>query len=74
MKTRDMRRVVRPLGDWRNGSGAGEMAQWLGVLAAVAEDQGSIPSAHMVAHSRYLIPVPLTSTGTRDTCGKQIYM
>ena len=30
-------------------SGAGEMAQWLRALSALAEDPGSIPSTHMVA-------------------------
>lgn len=31
--------------------GAGEMAQWLGVFAALAEDSGLVPSTHMVADS-----------------------
>lgn len=31
-------------------SEAGEMAQWLWILAALAVDLGSIPSIRMVAH------------------------
>jgi hypothetical protein len=31
--------------------GAGEMSQWLRVLAALPEDPGSIPSTHMIAHN-----------------------
>lgn len=31
--------------------GAGEMAEWLLELGALAEDLGSIPSAHVKAHN-----------------------
>jgi hypothetical protein len=31
-------------------SGAGGVAQWLGVLAALPEDPGSIPSNYTIAH------------------------
>lgn len=30
---------------------AGEMAQWLRVLAILPEDPGSVPSTHVVAHT-----------------------
>ena len=30
---------------------SGEMAQWLGALAALGEDPGLVPSAHVVAHN-----------------------
>lgn len=30
---------------------AGEMSQWLRVLAAPAEDAGLIPNTHMVGHN-----------------------
>ena len=30
---------------------AGEMAQWLRVLAILPEDPGSVPSTHVVAHN-----------------------
>jgi hypothetical protein len=33
------------------GTRAGEMAQWLGALAALPEDPSSIPSNSMVAHN-----------------------
>ena len=33
---------------WR---GAGEVAQWLRALAALPEDQGSIPNTHMAVHN-----------------------
>jgi hypothetical protein len=32
-------------------AGAGEMAHQLGALAALPEDQASIPSTHMAAHN-----------------------
>jgi hypothetical protein len=32
--------------------GAGKMAQWLGALAVLPEDLGSIPSTHMACESR----------------------
>ena len=32
-------------------AGARELAQWLRVLAALAEDPGLVPSTHMLAHS-----------------------
>ena len=31
--------------------GAGEMAQWLGALAGLAKDQGSIPRTHVVTNN-----------------------
>jgi hypothetical protein len=31
--------------------GAKSMIQWFGALAALAENLGSIPNTHMVAHS-----------------------
>jgi hypothetical protein len=31
--------------------GTVEMTQWLGVLAALTEDQSSIPNNHMAAHN-----------------------
>lgn len=34
-----------------NKPGAGEMAEQLRSLAAYAEDPGSVPSTHMVAHN-----------------------
>lgn len=40
---------------FENMHGIEEMAQWLRILAALAEDLGSIPSTHMLAHS---YPVP----------------
>jgi hypothetical protein len=30
---------------------AGEMAQWLGALAVLPEDTGSVPGTYMVAHN-----------------------
>lgn len=35
--------------------GAGQMAQWLWMFVAVAEDLGSVPNAHMVAHNHPLL-------------------
>ena len=37
-----------------DSTGAGEMAQWLGVLAALLEDWGSIPSIHTRLPSNHL--------------------
>lgn len=46
------------------------MAQHFGVLVALEEDLNLTPSTHLVAHnSLYFI-----STGTRHTCGAQVYM
>lgn len=30
-----------------------ERAQWLGIIAAFAEDPGSIPSTHIVSHNHW---------------------
>jgi hypothetical protein len=53
------------------------MVQWLRALAALPEDQGLIPSNHMVSHIHLQLQFQgiqhslLTSTGTRHTCGAQ---
>jgi hypothetical protein len=54
------------------------MAQWLRALAALAEDLGSIPSNHMVAHNHFQFqgtchPL-LSSMGTGNVCGAQPYV
>ena len=40
--------------------GTGEVAQWLGVLTALPEDTGSIPSTHMEAHNCLLLQFQAT--------------
>lgn len=60
--------------------GSGEMGQQLRTLAALLEDLGSIPSAHMVAHSQLLPTIPgvlMPSPGfciTRHASGTQTYI
>ena len=36
----------------------GAMTRWLGALAALPEDQGSIPSTHTEAHTPSVTPAP----------------
>ena len=57
---------------------AEEMAKWLGLHTALAEDLGSVPSTYMVAANpiskgsdTFLL---LASEGTRHTCGTHVYM
>lgn len=35
---------------------AGETVQWLGAIVALAEDLGSIPNTHIVAHNHLYLP------------------
>jgi hypothetical protein len=41
------------LSSMKRNHGDGEMALWLGTLAALAEDLGSVHSIHMVAHDHH---------------------
>jgi hypothetical protein len=34
----------------KQDTGAGEMAQWLRALVALAEDSGAVPSSYLLAH------------------------
>lgn len=47
---------------------AGEMAQRLRMLIALAEDPVSVPSTHMVAHNYLLAQVEGESTLSSDLC------
>jgi hypothetical protein len=61
-------------------SGAGEMVQWLGALAALPDDLGSFPSPWTAAPNHpYLhlqgIGIPILAfMGTRHVSGTQTYM
>lgn len=51
--------------------GAGETAQGLGALAALPEDQGSISSTYMAAHSPVELQAwkyPMPSSGLQGHC------
>ena len=60
--------------------GAGEMAQWLRALAALAEDLGSVPRAHIEAHNLPITPFPgdpkplLITIGARHVYDMHTYM
>ena len=51
--------------------GAGEMAQWIRVLAALAEDLRSVPSIHITVHKHqqvhFTCPNATDSVNTRHT-------
>ena len=44
--------LLDPVAIKKMPTGAEEMAQWLGALAAHSEDLGLVPIPHMVAHNR----------------------
>lgn len=46
-----------------------EMAQWLNVLAAVAENQLSVTSANIAVHNPSLTPLPGNSTPSSASMG-----
>lgn len=72
--------IVNEISNQKDGVGVGEVALWLGTLAAFPEGVASVPSTLLGGSRPSLTSVPgdpvpeSCSSGTRHTCGAHIYI